>query len=141
MKILGIDYGRKHMGLAMTDEQGRMAFPFKTLEVSGRKKLFDDLERIVEFEGIRKVVVGMPFTLKGVEGAASAEVQKFVCDLEEFLNVPVETVDERFTTADVRKIEGLCEEEEHSVAAQKILDTYLNSNVRTQISKPYLRTR
>ncbi|MFA4872896.1 MAG: Holliday junction resolvase RuvX [Patescibacteria group bacterium] len=127
MKILGIDYGRKHVGLAVTDEEGKMAFPYKTLEVTSRKKLFQDLEKIVEFEGILKSVVGLPLTLKGAQGAASSEVQKFVCELEEFLNVPVETVDERFTTAEAKKKNQGKSADEHALAAQLLLDTYLNN--------------
>jgi len=127
MKLLGIDYGRKHIGLALTDEEGRMAFPYKTLEITSRKKLFQDLEKIVEFEGIRKAVVGLPLTLKGAQGAASAEVQKFVCDLEEFLNVPVEVVDERFTTAEAKKKNQGKSADEHALAAQLCLEAYLQN--------------
>ncbi len=126
-KILGIDYGRKHIGLAVTDDSGSMAFPYKTLEVTSRKTLFQYLEKIVEFEGIRRVVVGLPLTLKGVQGAASAEVQKFVCDVEEFLNVPVETVDERFTTAEAKKKNQGKSADEHALAAQLCLEVYLQN--------------
>lgn len=124
MKILGIDYGRKHVGLAVTDDDGHMAFPFKTIQVSSRTQLFNDLERMVEFEGIRKVVVGLPVTLRGEEGHAATEVQKFICDLEELLNVPVDVVDERLTSAEAKKAGGK-DGEEHAAAAQLILSTYL----------------
>ncbi|OGL78683.1 hypothetical protein A3J43_03170 [Candidatus Uhrbacteria bacterium RIFCSPHIGHO2_12_FULL_54_23] len=127
MKILGIDYGRKHIGLAVTDDDGRMAFPFKTIEVISRKQLFDELERIVEFEGIVQVVVGLPLTMRGEEGRAATEVQKFVCDLEEFLNVPVDSVDERLSSAEARKSGTGKKENEHAIAAQKILQAYLES--------------
>jgi len=125
MKYLGIDYGRKHIGLALTDEEGRMAFPFKTLKVRGRKQLFDELEKIVEYEGVRKVAVGLPLTMRGEKGRTSTEVQKFICELEESLNVPVDFVDERLSSAEARKSGNGKKEDEHAVAAQKILDVYL----------------
>ena len=128
MKILGIDYGRKHIGLAVTDDDGRMAFPFKTIEVISRKQLFDELERIVEFEGIVQVVVGLPLTMRGEEGRAATEAQKFICDLEEFLNVPVDSMDERLSSAEATKAVRQSGGDEHAVAAQKILETYLESH-------------
>lgn len=126
MKYLGIDFGRKHIGLAVTDDEGTMAFPFKTLAVTGRKQLFDDLEKIVEFEGINKVVVGLPLTLKGEQGAASAEVQKFTCELEEFLNVPVDFMDERLSTQEAKKRGNDTGSDAHALAAQLFLDAYLH---------------
>ena len=130
MKILGIDYGRKHVGLAMTDEDGRMAFPFKTLEVKSRTQLFVELEKIIEYEGVRKAVVGLPLTMKGEGGAASAEVQKFICDLEELSNVPVDFIDERLSTAEAKSLgEGAARE--HAVAAQVLLNAYINLPARS----------
>ena len=127
MKTLGIDYGRKHVGLAITDDNGTMAFPFKTIEVTSRKQLFDDLERIVEFEGVRKVVVGLPLTMTGEAGMASVEVQKFVTELEEFLNVPVDVIDERLSTAEAKKLTPAHGGDDHALAAQLFLDAYLQA--------------
>lgn len=127
MKILGIDYGRKHVGLAVTDDNGTMAFPFKTIDVASRKQLFDDLEKIVEFEGIVQVVVGLPLTMRGAQGTASVEVQKFVTELEEFLNVPVDVIDERLSTAEAKKQASARRGDDHAHAAQLFLDAYVQS--------------
>ena len=62
-----------------------------------------------------------------VHRRAATEVQKFVCDLEEFLNVPVDSVDERLSSAEARKSGTGKKENEHAIAAQKILQAYLES--------------
>lgn len=129
MKILGIDYGRKYIGLAMTDEDGGMAFPFKTLEVNGRKQLFAELEKMIEYEGVRKVVVGLPLTMKGEKGVASAEVRKFICELEELSNVPIDFMDERLSTQEAEKTKAAgFERNGHAIAAQLLLDAYLKAS-------------
>jgi len=128
MKILGIDYGEKYVGLAVTDDEGGMAFPYRTITVKSPQQLMNDLERIVEYEGVRHIVLGYPLTLRGEEGASSAAVQRFKDALEEFMNVPVTLIDERLSTQAAQRVAHEGGADEHAVAAQKILETYLSQH-------------
>ena len=58
MKILAIDYGKKWIGLAVSDDERKLAFPYKTLE--NNSKLFPALNEIIKKEDIYKIVIGLP---------------------------------------------------------------------------------
>src|SRR3989344_4161056 len=65
MKYLGIDYGEKRIGIAVSDEEGMMAFPRTTLENS--PAVLDDIARLCKEEQIEKIVLGVPVSFSGRE--------------------------------------------------------------------------
>ncbi len=60
MKLLGIDYGTKRVGLAVTDPDGRLAFALKTLYTTTRDKLFAEILEVIATQGVQAVVLGLP---------------------------------------------------------------------------------
>lgn len=80
MKILGIDFGTKRIGLAISDDEGSFAFPLKTIEVSGA--VFDDIERIVKERAVTMLVLGDPGNDDGVK-ATREKVFDFKQKLEQ----------------------------------------------------------
>ncbi|MBI1806185.1 MAG: Holliday junction resolvase RuvX [Ignavibacteria bacterium] len=95
-RILGIDFGTKRIGVAISDPLNIIARGVTVIENSPR--LFDELKNIVrEFEP-KKIVVGMPYTLKGEKGVKAQEVDKFIAQLENALEIEVIRHDERFTS-------------------------------------------
>lgn len=139
MQILGIDPGRKRIGLALSDEaEGRLALPFRTVE---RTKSDVEAARAVkaalEERSIERVVVGLPLRLDGTEGEAARRVRRFIQALEAELGVPVHTIDERLTTVSAER--GLRDmgvradrrkEVVDQSAAAIILQTFLDSRSR-----------
>jgi putative Holliday junction resolvase len=83
---------------------------------------------VLDAKGIVQAVVGLPLTMRGEKGAASVEVQKFVAELEEFLNVPVDVADERLSTAEAKKLASASGGDDHALAAQLFLDAYLQAH-------------
>jgi putative holliday junction resolvase len=96
MRLLGLDIGHKRIGVAITDKQCTIAYPLEVLENTHdiREKLND----LIEKHCIGKIVVGMPYNLKGQEGLQAATVREFVNLNLEGLGVPVVYMDERFTS-------------------------------------------
>jgi putative pre-16S rRNA nuclease len=98
-RVLGVDLGRRRVGLAISDCERRVASP---LSVLARGASHDDdhahLARAVAETGANLVVVGLPLSLSGRVGPAAEEVQREVAELERALRVPVEVCDERFST-------------------------------------------
>jgi len=78
MQLLGIDYGKSKVGIALGDDITKMAFGFKKIENKGVKKLVEKIKEIVEEEGIDLIVDGKNVSLEGKE-----EIPK---DLQEFFN-------------------------------------------------------
>ena len=95
MKILGIDYGLKRVGLALADTLF-VASPFLTLK--NDKNIFNELKNICEKENIELIVVGLPKTLRGGESEQTKLTNEFANKLKKFTNLSIEMQDERFTT-------------------------------------------
>lgn len=104
MRYLALDYGRRRTGVALSDEDGKWAFPQTTWEGWNRQRIIDETVRLVRLHGVECLVLGMPLATDG----AAPEMQKPVRQLMELLqaafreaqlNVSLECQDERFSTA------------------------------------------
>lgn len=130
--LLGLDFGEKRIGVAVTDEAGIMALPLKVLEFRGRKHLLEELTKLVEEYRVEKIIVGLPKTLKGEIGPAAQKIMGQVEWLQEFLNRPWIFWDERLTTGEVERVlldadvsRAKRKEVRDQLAAQRILHNYM----------------
>jgi putative Holliday junction resolvase len=98
LKILALDYGSARTGVAVSDPTGTIARPFGVVERAATDEGLRRLRDLVREEQAERVVVGLPLTLRGEVGAQAEETNRFVEQLRAALDVPVETLDERFTT-------------------------------------------
>jgi len=130
MNILGLDYGKKRIGLAIADEEARLATPFSVIENKGDSFVIEELGKIIVAENINKVVVGLPLSLKEGEGNELVnEVYIFVEELRKGLGLPVETEDERYTSEQTRSLfagQKNKKANKDTVAAMIILQSYLD---------------
>ena len=95
-RLVGIDYGRKRTGLAVSDPLGIFASALDTVDTT---KLIDSLKKYAENERIVRFVVGYPVNMDGLPSEAQADVDAFLKQLEKaFPEVPVSLEDERFTS-------------------------------------------
>jgi putative holliday junction resolvase len=117
MNILGIDYGQKRIGLAWVDTALGVILPYGIL--NNTKEVID----VIEVEKIDKVVIGLPLGLDGKENENTNKVKKFVDDLQKEVEIPVELVDERFTSRQADVMGGDASRDEKS--AMLILDSYI----------------
>ena len=100
MRILGIDYGEKRIGVAVSDPLKTVAHGIEVVERSGKlKSEFGKIAEIIKrYDGVEEIIVGLPKTLKGEIGIAAKKVLAFVDHLKKVVDVPVRTWDERFST-------------------------------------------
>ena len=99
MKVLALDYGAARTGVAVSDATGTLARPLEVVVRAGGEAGLARVAELVRDEGAELVVVGLPLTLRGEHGAQARETERFVARLRAVVDVPVETYDERFTTA------------------------------------------
>jgi putative Holliday junction resolvase len=125
LKVLALDYGRARTGVALSDPTGTLARPLCVIERAGTEAGLARLRELVRDEGAERVVVGLPLTLRGERGEQAAETERFVERLRAALDVPVDTFDERFTTALAGPGEG-----EDARAAAHLLAGYLEREGR-----------
>jgi len=123
VKVLALDYGAARTGVAVSDATGLIARPLGVVERAGTPPGLDRLREIVAEEAPERVVVGLPLTLRGETGAQALETEAFVAQLRTAIDVPVETYDERFTTALAASSAGGAPEDAR--AAAHLLESYL----------------
>jgi len=101
MRVLGIDFGLKRVGLALSDPGGGMAFPLRTVERTekgGRDALFAELLAVVEGEGVETVVVGWPAPAEGRDSLTARQAANFAASLARRVSVPVKLMDETLSS-------------------------------------------
>lgn len=125
MKMLALDYGSARTGVAVSDPTGTLARPVCAVRAVGTEKGLAHLVKVIGEHEPERIVVGLPLTLKGEYGAQAQETQQFVEALRAVVDVPVETYDERFTTALAARSGGAGKPGEDARAAAHLLESYL----------------
>lgn len=121
MKILAIDYGRKWIGLAISDDERRLAFAYKTLE--NNSKLFFVLNEIVKKEEIYKIVIGLPLNKQMKPTKQTEETENWASELIKKVEVPIDFENEIFTSKAADKLGA---KNQHAAAAAIFLQSYLD---------------
>ena len=125
MKILGIDYGDKNIGLSLAEDNS-IAVPYKILDNYSKEEVLEKLKDLIFEENIKLIVVGMPYSLDGTENNRTKITRDFISFLEDSLNIEVKIINEQFTSKLYEKI-GI-KKDIDKYAATAILDTYLEKN-------------
>ncbi len=123
-KILGIDYGEKRIGLAISDESQTFA---RELGILSPKDFWKSISSVIEENQIGKIALGWPLNMKGEETEKTKETGKFKSKLAEITGLPVDLVDERLTSKMAESISG-SKKNIDSLAAQIFLQNYLDRN-------------
>ena len=118
MRYLGIDYGQKRIGLALSDPEGRLAFPHAT--VSGLGEVLE----VIRQAGVAAVVVGLPVPLGGGESAQSRAVRAFADRLGAAVQLPIALSSEALTTNIAEQ--HTARNKADAAAAALILQSYLD---------------
>ncbi len=129
--ILGIDYGEKRIGLALSDPQEKLARRFLTLANQGIDDAVSEIARLVDEEDMGAVVVGLPVGFSG-ESGQTRTVKEFIERLRAGIDIPIDTMNEALTSkmaednlhaAGVKDIKAVLDQE----AARIILQDYLQT--------------
>ena len=122
MRYMGIDYGTKRVGIALSDESGRMAFPHTVLPNDGT--LLATLEDLVASEHVETVVVGHSLDTKQKENPIHEQVTELIGDLTLRTGLPVHLEAEQYTTQEALRTQGRTSMTDASAAAI-ILNSFL----------------
>jgi len=101
MRFLGIDFGTKRIGLAISDEEGVLAFPKEI--VTNDSNTFKKIADIIKTENISNIVVGESVDFSGKLNALSARIEVFILELTEKFNLPIHKQKEFLTSVEARK--------------------------------------
>ncbi len=132
MRYLGIDYGIKRVGLAITSSNEKMVLPYKTIERLPKEKFFENLLTILKKEKVEAIVIGLPLDEEGRETLSSRQVKNFTRELKKYTALPIYLIEETYTTCEaieklkqrgmsLKKIKKIVDQ----VAAMEILNHFL----------------
>ena len=133
-KVLGVDYGERRTGVAISDESRMIAFPRETLDCPRVEQAAAAVARLAEAEKIVEIVIGYPLNMDGSQGPRTARTDEFLAELAKRTAIPLRKWDERLSTkiAEAVLIEAGTRREKRrgvvdKLAAQVILQGYLDA--------------
>lgn len=126
MHLLAVDFGTKNIGLAWADTTLGVVLPYGTVTGKTLVAKAAELARLIDEEKISRVLVGFPLGLNSAENKNTERVKKFVFEVQKKTAVPVEYVDERFSSGQADAMIGGATRDER--AAMVILQSYLDKN-------------
>jgi putative holliday junction resolvase len=138
LSALGLDVGRKRIGIAGCDGTGLIATGLTTLDRRSFQEDVESIRAIVYDRQVQILVIGLPYTLNGDLGSQAKQTQKFARRLSQALDLPVEYVDERLTSIEAEQMiqaeniapsvhKGLIDRKAAAIILQQWLDERRNS--------------
>lgn len=122
MRYMGIDYGTKRVGIALSDESGNMAFPHSV--IPNTSELLATIQTIVADKAVQEIVIGHSLDREGVPNAVHESVEELLQDITLHIGVPVHLEPEQYTTQAATRIQGRNDQTD-AAAAALILDSFL----------------
>jgi len=133
MRIMGIDYGEKRIGVAISDPLGITAQGLPTIERTNIQEDIQKILNIIREKEVGEIVVGLPKHMNNMLGEKAQAVLAFVDLIKKHVNIPVNTIDERLSTVRAHRtmLEGDLSRKKRKdrvdmIAAQLILQNYLD---------------
>lgn len=138
MRILGLDIGKKRIGIAMSDPLGIIASPLMKINNTGTRAAIDAIAELVQSHEVERIIAGLPYSLDGSMGPQAHRIVSFINKLSKRLDIPIETWDESYTTvaAEGKMLEAGIRKDKRkkqidAAAAALILQEYLDT-IRTE---------
>jgi len=125
MRLLGIDYGSKRVGIALSDDKGLMAFPHSVIK--NDDVLLESILEIIDAEKVEMIVVGHSFDREGGLNPIHEDASKFIDALRARVTCAIELEPEQYTTQEAVRFQGKTEHTD-SAAASIILNSYIMRN-------------
>jgi len=135
MKLLGLDWGSKRIGIAISTNSTGIALPLRTLSRTSWTNDVSTIKNIIETHNVSMIIIGLPLLLSGKLGQQALDIKNAVTNLQTEIEIPINLFDERLTTQQSYKIlketqtkNSKINEKIDEVSACLILQSYIDSN-------------
>jgi putative holliday junction resolvase len=142
MRVLGVDFGHKRIGLALSDETGTIAQGLDYIDGGGIAAVSREIARLCEERRAGKIVVGVPVRLDGRPSEQTERTLAFIAELKRATTIPVAQWDERLTSVQAQRVllEGNVRRSDRKqkidkIAAQIMLQSYLDATNQPPIEE------
>ena len=135
-RVLGIDYGTKKIGIALSDEGKKLAFP-KTVHPNSWEYFSNFLRDFIIKEDIDEIVVGLPTLLDGKDSGLTPEAKEFARKIKDLTRMPVYFENEAFTSSAVDTQGAAPHGKSDASAAALILQSFLDRRNASNEPKPF----
>ena len=105
-RILGIDPGKKNIGISISDPSQKIATPLKTIEMKKFKKFIEQLNRVILDYEVKGIVIGNPVNMDGSLGPRSQSAKDFAQNITKITKIPITLWDERLSSEGAFKLMG-----------------------------------
>ena len=102
-RVMGIDYGVRKIGVAISDPLKIISYPYKTIDVKKTPDYISEIKKIVDEKKIESIVVGYPITLSGNSSAQTKITQNFIDKIASVLNISIYKCDERLSSQEAKR--------------------------------------
>ncbi len=135
MRILGLDIGDKRIGIAVSDESEVISVPVEVIDNDEKTEKL--LEKIIDKYNVKKIIVGIPYTLKGELGSQAKRVIAFIDNTVKKIGVEIDYYDERYTSRIPLRYHSrrIRKKDIDKYSASIILQDYLNRNYKNNKQK------
>lgn len=100
---MGLDYGSRRIGLAVSDEEGKFAFPAGAVHRTNKGNDLKAIASFVKEQAIERIVIGLPLHMSGEKGSEARKVLKFADELRKLTELPVDMIDERWSSIEAKR--------------------------------------
>ena len=121
-KFLGIDYGLKHIGVAVSDSSNIISVPYSTFT---EEEILTKICQIIKDENIYGIIIGKPYHLDGSASEMIQNVENFSQKLEKIISEPILFIDERLSSKGYKSGKKTSKDSIHEKSACLILDDFL----------------
>lgn len=128
MRYLGIDYGSKKIGLAISDEEGKFAFPFSIIQNKNKVESLEKIISVIRDKGIHSIVVGESVNLKGENNPILIDTLEFVDNLKKIIDIKINFEKEWLSTLEARRYDDRRDADDSAAAI--ILQRFLDKEYR-----------
>lgn len=133
MKRLAVDYGKRRAGLAITDDNGEIAMPYKVIKYKDSSSFIKELTNEIKSMKLGEIIFGLPLNMDGTESEMSKEVKRLVKEVEKEIDIKIVLYDERLTTFEAKQMlteQGVSAKRQKEIidmfSAYCLLKAYLN---------------
>jgi len=102
-RIMGIDYGLRKIGVAISDPLKIISYPYKTIDIKKTPNYISEIKKIIDDKQIESIVVGYPITLSGNSSTQTKITEDFINKITSVLNIPIYKCDERLSSQEAKR--------------------------------------